>query len=393
MANDLLAMAKSMEPQLITDRRYFHENPELSFCEHKTMEYICNRLRSLGITFQDGIAGTGVLAEVKGAKEGKCLLIRADMDALPITEKNEVSYGSKNDGVMHACGHDVHTAILLSTCELLFQLRHNFSGTVKFAFQPGEETTGGAKPMIDAGILENPKVDACIALHVDPDLPTGSIRIKPGPAYASPDDFYITVKGKGGHAAEPHHAIDPIVIAAEIITQLQGIVERNNDAFPSAVVTVGSVHAGEATNVIPDIAELTGTARSLDNKTRAMLEEKIEAVVKTVCDVHGAEYKYYFDKLFPPLENNEMVSDLIAKSASRCIGEDNCIVGGLPTMAGEDFSYFSQAVPSALFKLGCRNEEKGITAPIHNSYFNIDEASMAYGVAIFSDFALHFLEG
>ena len=381
-----------MEPQLIADRRYFHENPELSFCEYKTMDYICKRLDSLGISYQSGIAGTGILAEVKGCKDGKCLLIRADMDALPITEKTNVSYASKNDGVMHACGHDVHTAILLSTCELLYQLRDEFCGTIKFAFQPGEETTGGAKPMIDAGILENPKVDACIALHVDSDLLTGTIRIKPGPAYASPDDFYITIKGKGGHGAEPHNAIDPIIIAAEIITQLQCIVSRNTNPFSSAVVTVGSVHAGDATNVIPDIAELSGTARSLDTKTREMLEKNIEAIVKSVCDAHKAEYKYHFDKLFPPLENDLDISNLIAKSANRCIGEENCLVGGLPTMAGEDFAYFSQAVPSALFKLGCRNEEEGITAPIHNSLFNVDEACMAYGVAIFSDFALHFLK-
>ena len=392
MSHEILSMAKAMEPQLIQDRRYLHQNPELSFEEKNTMRYICQRLDKLGISYQSGIAGTGVLAEIRGKGEGKCLLIRADMDALPLLEKSDAPYCSKKPGVMHACGHDVHTAVLLSACELINKLRDRFSGTVKLAFQPGEETTGGAKPMIDAGILDNPKVDACIALHVDTDLPSGRIRIKSGSAYASPDDFYITVKGKGGHGAEPQNAIDPILIAAQIITQLQSIVSRNIDPFASAVVTVGSVHAGDATNVIPDTAKLAGTARSLDNATRALLEQKIETVVQTVCASFGAEYEYEFQKLFPPLINHEIISELIAESAVRCLGEENCIKGGLPTMAGEDFAYFSQDVPSALFKLGCRNETKRITATIHNSLFDVDEEAMKYGLAIFVDFALHFLK-
>lgn len=392
MSHEILSMAKAMEPQLIQDRRYLHQNPELSFEEKNTMRYICKRLDKLGISYQSGIAVTGVLAEVRGKDQGKCLLIRADMDALPLEEKSETSYCSTKPGVMHACGHDVHMAILLSACELINKLRDRFSGTVKFVFQPGEETTGGAKPMIDAGILENPKVDTCIALHVDTDLPSGSIRIKSGSAYASPDDFYITVKGKGGHGAEPQNAIDPILIAAQIVTQLQSIVSRNIDPFASAVITIGSIHAGNATNVIPDTAKLAGTARSLDNATRTFLEKKIETIVQTVCASFGAEYEYEFQKLFPPLINNECISELIAESAVRCLGEENCIKGGLPTMAGEDFAYFSQEVPSALFKLGCRNEAKGITAPIHNSLFDVDEEAMKYGLAIFADFALHFLK-
>ena len=392
MSHEILSMAKAMEPQLIQDRRYLHQNPELSFEEKNTMRYICQRLDKLGITYQSGIAGTGVLAEIRGKGEGKCLLIRADMDALPLLEKSDAPYCSTKPGVMHACGHDVHTAVLLSTCEFINKLRDRFFGTVKFAFQPGEETTGGAKPMIDAGVLENPKVDACIALHVDTDLLSGSIRIKSGPAYASPDDFYITVKGKGGHGAEPQNAIDPILIASQIVTQLQSIVSRNIDPFASAVITIGSIHAGDATNVIPDTAKLAGTARSLDNATRTFLEKKIETVVQTVCASFGAEYEYEFQKLFPPLINNECISELIAESAVRCLGEENCIKGGMPTMAGEDFAYFSQEVPSALFKLGCRNEAKGITAPIHNSLFDVDEEAMRYGLAIFADFALHFLK-
>ncbi len=390
--NELVSdMMKKISSQLISDRRYLHQNPELSFQEFNTMEYICERLDSLGISYHKEIAGTGVLAEIHGTKPGKCLLIRADMDALALDEKNEVAYASKNEGVMHACGHDAHTAILLNTCQVLHSLKDRWCGTIKFAFQPGEETTGGACPMIEEGVLENPKVDACIALHMDTDLNTGTMRVKSGPMYASPDDFTITIKGKGGHGAEPHNAIDPIVIAAQIITQLQTIVSRSTDPFEEAVVTVGSIHGGHATNIIPDTVELSGTARAFTNEMRQMLSDKIHEIVKNTCVAYGADYDYNFIKLFPPLTNDEKISKLIYDVAVNCLGEKNCVWGGRATMAGEDFAYFSQNVPSALFKLGCRNEEKNIVAPLHNPHFDIDERAMEYGVKIFTDFALDFL--
>ncbi|MBO5364500.1 MAG: amidohydrolase [Clostridia bacterium] len=392
MNNDISVIINKIRPQLIADRRTIHQNPELSFQEFRTMEYICNRLDELGISYRKEIAGTGVLAEVHGKMPGKCLLIRADMDALALDEKNETPYSSQNQGVMHACGHDAHTAILLNTCEVLSSLKERWCGTIKFAFQPGEETTGGAEPMIREGILENPKVDACIALHMDTDLNTGTIRVKEGAMYASPDDFAITIKGKGGHGAEPQNAIDPIVIAAHIITQLQTVVGRNVDPFEEAVVTIGSIHAGHATNIIPDTAELQGTARAFTNEMRNMLSERIQSIVKNTCLAHGADYDYRFVKLFPPLSNNAEIAKGIYESAIRCLGEENCIWGGRPTMAGEDFAYFSQEVPSGIFKLGCRNESRNITAPLHNPYFDIDEASLEHGVAIFTDFALHYLE-
>ena len=382
----MLFYAEKMEEQCINDRRYFHQNPELSFQETNTMEYITKRLATLGISYQSGIAGTGVLAEVQGHSEGKCLLIRADMDALPIDEKREVPYCSQKNGIMHACGHDAHTAILLSACELMNRLKTEFSGTIKFAFQPGEETSGGAQPMIAAGILENPSVDACIALHVDTDIPTGSIRVKEDALYASPDDFYITIKGKGGHGAEPENTIEPIVIASEVVPKLHAL--RGD----KAVVSVCSIHAGDATNVIPETITLSGTARSLDNETRTYLEKTIESIAKDVSEKYNASYTYQFEKLYPPLINHPEISKLLKESAIRCLGEKGCIWGGKPTMAGEDFAYFSQAVPSALFKLGCRNEAKGIIAPIHNPEFDIDESALKYGIAIFADFALRFLQ-
>ena len=386
-----LEFAKKVENQLISDRRYLHQNPELSFEEFNTMNYICQRLDDMGISYQIGDGTTGIVAQIDSGTPGKCLLIRADIDALPLDEVRETAYKSQNPGVMHACGHDAHTAILLNTAQVLKELKDNWCGVIKFAFQQGEETTGGADPMIQDGVLENPKVDACIALHMDTDLNTGTIRVKEGPMYASPDDFAITIHGKGGHGAEPHLAIDPIVIAAHIITELQTVVSRTINPFEEAVITVGAIHAGNAPNVIPDEAKILGTARSLTNEMRIHLSEKIQSIVKHICSIYGAEFTYEFIKLFPPLQNDKTIANAILESATRCLGKENCIFGGLPTMAGEDFAYFTQEVPGAIFKLGCRNEKKGITAPLHNSDFDIDEDAMPYGVAIFTDFALHFL--
>lgn len=391
MDKAIYSIIEKLENQIISDRRYIHQNPEVSFEEYNTMEYICKRLDSLGIKYEKNIAGTGVLAQIDSGKEGKCLLIRADIDALPVTEKNELEFKSVNDGVMHACGHDAHTAILLNTCEVLNQLKYSWCGTLKFAFQPAEETTGGAKPMIEYGILDNPKVDACIALHVDSDLTVGTIRVKEGPLYASPDNFEITINGRGAHGAEPHLAIDPIVISAQIINQLQTIVSRGIDPFGQAVVTVGSIHSGDTYNVIPDSAKLLGTARSYDAETRDMLENKIGEIAKNICASYGAECIYNFIRLYPPLINDSEIADKLYECAKDFLGDENCIKGGNPSMAGEDFAYFSQLVPSALFKLGCRNDDKGINAPLHNPYFNIDEDCLKYGVGVFVDFALNFL--
>ena len=391
MNNELYSLIEKIEKQIINDRRYVHKNPELSFKEYNTMEYICNRLDLIGVPYEKEVAGTGVVAQLDGGKTGKCLLIRADIDALPVQEKNDIDYISVNDGVMHACGHDAHIAILLNTCDVLNQLKDMWKGTIKFVFQPGEETTGGAKPMIEYGVLKNPDVDACVALHVDPELNVGEIRVKEGPVYASPDNFEITINGRGGHGAEPHLTIDPIIISAQIINQLQTIVSRCTDPFSEAVVTVGSVHSGDTYNVIPDSAYLLGTARSFNNEIRDNLEKRIGEIAENICASYGAECIYNFIRLYPPLINNSEIAKNLFNSAIRCLGKENCIWGGTPSMAGEDFAYFSQKVPSAMFKLGCRNNDMGINAPLHNPTFNIDEGCLKHGVAIFADFALNFL--
>lgn len=395
MNNNLLwEKILKIEEKLIATRRYLHSNPELSFEEYNTMNYISERLSDLGIEYKNGIAKTGTMAIIRGEKISqtpKTLLIRADMDALPIYENSTKEYASKNDGVMHACGHDAHTAILLALCEVLNEAKDSFSGCVKMVFQPAEEGAGGAEPMINEGILENPTVDVCLALHMDTDIETGKIRIKPSSLYASPDDFTIIVKGKGGHGAEPHNCIDPINISAHIISALMTIVSREIDPSEQAVVTIGSIHAGSAHNIIPDTAEIKGTARSMNKNVREFLKNRIGRISTSICESFGAECDYSFIKAYPPLVNDKNLSKKLYDLSCDILGEDNCIYGGPTTMAGEDFAYFAERLPSVLFKLGCRNEEKSCVYPLHHSSFDIDEASLKYGLAVFAKFALDFL--
>lgn len=391
MNAEIKARVLAEEKTLIMHRRHIHMNPELSFSEKETMNYICEFLEQHDIPYKSGIAKYGVVAKIDGKRPGKCVALRADMDALPIREENSHNYISKNSGVMHACGHDAHTAILLTVCKILHDMKDSFDGTVKCIFQPGEETTGGAQPMIDCGVLENPAVDVCAALHVDPELESGTVMVKPGAIYASPDDFEIEITGRGGHGAEPHLCVDPILTAAEIIVKLQSIVSRNISPFEQAVVSVGSVHGGDASNVIPNLVKITGTARAMNENVRNLLAERIEDITKSVCDAAHAEYKYEFKKLYPPLINDENTAKDIYLSAVECLGEKSCIYGGKSTMAGEDFAYFAEKVPSALFKLGCANRAKGIEYPIHSPKFDIDESCLTAGAMVFLDFVLRCL--
>ncbi len=383
-----------LESEFINHRRYLHQNPELSYKEFNTSLYIKNKLNELGIEYKDGYGITGILAEIKGEKtsdDEKVLLVRADMDALPITEKSDKTYSSQNEGVMHACGHDAHTAILLGLCEVLSKLKSQFSGTVKFVFQPAEELDGGADSFIHGGALDNPKVDACVALHVDSDIETGKIRAKSGALYSSPDDFYIKIIGRGGHGAERFNCIDPIEISAKVIDSVINIPVKDLDPSERAVVSIGTINAGTATNIIPDFADISGTARSLSNEVRSFLKRRIGEVTKSVCDMYGATFEYEFKELCPPLINDPDLSEAVVKSAKYVLGEENVITGGEPTMAGEDFACFAQMRPSVMIKLGCRNEKKGIVEPIHNPMFDIDEDCLSVGVKVFANFAIDFL--
>lgn len=389
---DILQEMTDFEDKLIKRRRYLHQNPELSGQETGTMRYICAELDKMQISYHAGIAGTGVVAELGAEKHGgRVLAIRADMDALPIHEESGVPYSSCHANIMHACGHDAHTAVLLTVCEYLKKNQEKLNGKVKFLFQPLEETTGGAEPMIAEGVLKNPDVDACIALHVDPELECGKARVKPGTAYGSPDDFEIIIHGKSGHGAQPELCIDPILTAAHVICTLQSIVSRRIDPLESAVVTIGSVHGGTCSNAVPESVTLVGTARAATNEIRCLLEKEIGKIVKGVCEATGAKYEYRFIRLFPPLINDEGIARRLHNSSARILGEKNAVWGGKATMAGEDFAYFTQAVSGAIFKLGCRNRKEGITAPLHNKRFQIDEKCLKYGAAILADFAIDFL--
>ncbi|MDY4213255.1 MAG: M20 family metallopeptidase [Eubacteriales bacterium] len=385
-----------IEAELIENRRYIHMHPELSFREYNTSSFIQKKLDEMGIKYVSGIAENGICAYIYGNKNiefesMKSILIRADMDALPIDEVSDKPYKSQNKNVMHACGHDAHVAVLLGVCKVLNNFKDKFGGVVKAVFQPGEETSGGALPMIEEGVLENPHTDVCVALHCDSDLDCGTIRVKPGSLYASPDDFRITVKGKGGHGAEPHNCIDPIMISASIIQALNNLISRETDPFDNAVISVGSIHGGSATNIIPDSVEIQGTARSLTNEVRGFLKKRIGETAEGICKTFGAECEYEYTELFPPLINDEKLAEDVYDSACRSIGKDKCVWGGAPTMAGEDFSYFSQNRPSVLFKLGCRNKSLGIVSPIHHSSFDIDENCLKTGVKVFVGFVLDYL--
>lgn len=385
-----------IEAELKENRRYIHMHPELSFREYNTSSFIQKKLDEMGIKYVSGIAENGICAYIYGNKNiesesMKSILIRADMDALPIDEVSDKPYKSQNKNVMHACGHDAHVAVLLGVCKVLNNFKDKFGGVVKAVFQPGEETSGGALPMIEEGVLENPHTDVCVALHCDSDLDCGTIRVKPGSLYASPDDFRITVKGKGGHGAEPHNCIDPIMISASIIQALNNLISRETDPFDNAVISVGSIHGGSATNIIPDSVEIQGTARSLTNEVRGFLKKRIGETAEGICKTFGAECEYEYTELFPPLINDEKLAEDVYNSACRSLGKDKCVWGGAPTMAGEDFSYFSQNRPSVLFKLGCRNKSLGIVSPIHHSSFDIDENCLKTGVKVFVGFVLDYL--
>lgn len=385
-----------IEAELKENRRYIHMHPELSFREYNTSSFIQKKLDEMGIKYVSGIAENGICAYIYGnknieSKSMKSILIRADMDALPIDEVSDKPYKSQNKNVMHACGHDAHVAVLLGVCKVLNNFKDKFGGVVKAVFQPGEETSGGALPMIEEGVLENPHTDVCVALHCDSDLDCGTIRVKPGSLYASPDDFRITVKGKGGHGAEPHNCIDPIMISASIIQALNNLISRETDPFDNAVISVGSIHGGSATNIIPDSVEIQGTARSLTNEIRGFLKKRIGETAEGICKTFGAECEYEYTELFPPLINDEKLAEDVYDSACRSIGKDKCVWGGAPTMAGEDFSYFSQNRPSVLFKLGCRNKSLGIVSLIHHSSFDIDENCLKTGVKVFVGFVLDYL--
>jgi len=381
-------------PGLVADRRYLHEHPELGFQEHNTAKFVAERLQALGVEdIRTGVNQTGVTGLVRGTAAGpnRCVLVRADMDALPILEENDVEYRSQTDGVMHACGHDAHTAILLGLARTLMARRDEFAGTVKLLFQPSEELfPGGAKGMIEEGVLEDPHVDAAFALHMAQHQPLGVITISPGPIMAAPDAFRAVIHGKGGHAAAPHQAVDPIVIGAHIVNALQTVVSRTIDPVGSCVVTVANFNAGEAFNVIPDVATIGGTVRTLTPEIRDRAEERVRTIVEGVTASLGGTVEFEYTRGYPATVNDPAAAALVAAAATKVVGADK-VVSPPPSMGGEDFAYFLLERPGAMFQVGSKNEERGLVWGHHHPRFDIDEDSLAIGLETMAVTVLDYL--
>jgi amidohydrolase len=375
-----------LQPSLVQWRRDFHRFPELGFQERRTSTVIAEKLTAWGISHQTEIAQTGIVATIVGKKQGcnKVLAIRADMDALPIQEENIVSYRSQIDGLMHACGHDGHTAIALGTAKYLWDHRADFSGTVKIIFQPAEEGPGGAKPMIAAGVLENPQVDAMIGLHLWNNLPLGTVGVRSGALMAATEYFHCKIIGRGGHGALPHQTIDSILVGAQVVNTIHSIVSRNVSPLESAVISIGEFHAGSATNIIPDSAKISGTVRFFNPEVGAKLLSRLEEAIAGVCSAHGAKYELDYTKLYPPVINHPAIADLVRSVAENVIETPTGIVPECQTMGGEDMAFFLEAVPGCYFFLGSANSDKGLAYPHHHPRFNFDEKALGAGVEIFA---------
>ncbi len=374
---------RALQPQLVEWRRGIHQRPELGFREHLTSEFIAHQLQTWQITHQTGVAGTGVVATIVGDRPGPVLAIRADMDALPIQEENQVPYRSQHDGIMHACGHDGHTAIALGTAYYLSQHRDSFAGTVKLIFQPAEEGPGGAKPMIEAGALQNPDVEAIIGLHLWNYLPLGTVGVRSGPLMAAVELFECKVFGKGGHGAIPQKTIDSIVVSAQIVNALQTIVARNVNPLDAAVVTVGQLQAGTAKNIIADTARMTGTVRYFNPELSPFIGQRLEQIIAGVCQSHGARYELDYQHLYPPVVNDPTMAELVRSVAEQVIETPVGLVPECQTMGGEDMAFFLQQVPGCYFFLGSANPDRELNYSHHHPRFDFDETALGMGVEIF----------
>lgn len=387
MNNELKSKIESLSEEIyekvVEYRKHLHQYPELSYNERETMNYISAQLNALGIDHQTGIADTGIIALIEGnhhEKGAECIGLRADIDALPITEENDVPYKSKNEGVMHACGHDVHTSVLLGTAEILNTVKNELPHPIKLIFQPGEEKNpGGASLMIKAGCLENPKVKEMYALHVFPDMPVGNIGTKEGLYMASCDEVYIDIYGMSGHGATPHETIDSILVGAEIITSLQQIVSRKCDPKIPCVLNFGHFEGLGATNVVPSHVHIKGTFRTMNEEWRAKALDQIVKQAELIAQAHGAEAKVEISKGYPFLENDPELTRKFVEKAKDWLGTEH--VHELPIrLTAEDFSFYAQEIPTCFFRIGVRNEERGIIHGVHNSRFDIDHEALKVGM-------------
>jgi len=365
-------------------RRDIHRHPEPGFAEHRTAALVEEELDALGIAHRR-VATTGVIGVIRGAHPGKVAALRADMDCLPLDERSGEPFSSENPGFMHACGHDAHTAMLLGAARVLQAGRDRLAGTTVLLFQPAEETSGGALPMIEAGALDDPKVDAAVMLHVDVRIPTGHVSIVGGPVNAAADEFHITITGQGGHGASPHTAHDPIPAAAAAILALQNIAARETDPLKSVVVTIGTIKGGYRNNIIADKVEMTGTFRSQERTVRDGLEARARRILEGVAGAYGVHAELEVIYGYPPVVNDPALATAFA-AHMKATGDVE-VVSAPPTMGAEDFAYFAERVPGVMVRLGIRNEPKGVVHSAHSAEFRIDEDAMAYGVTTLVNFA------
>lgn len=380
----------TLKEEIIRIRRRIHENPELSFREFETAETIKETLKGWGIPYRE-IGETGVYVDIVGAPSGRAIGLRADIDALPIREEADVPYRSKRDGVMHACGHDGHTAMLLGATKLLHESRHSLSGTVRCIFQPGEELDGAAEALIEKGILDDPDIEAVIGMHLWPYLPFGSVGVKSGGMTASCDDFKITVKGKGGHCARPHLALDAINVATKIVQELQTATAKNISPTQPALIHIGTINGGDANNVIAGTVVMEGTARALSPSVRTQLSKEILSVCDRMKMQRGAEIDVEFVHGAPAINNDPSMTDLFREVAGALLGRDAVHELEEPSMGADDFGYFSEKVPSLYFRLGIKKEGEA-AYDLHHTKFSFDDDVLAYGTDLYANLASELLK-
>jgi amidohydrolase len=380
LSEKIKTLASEYAEDTVSYRRHLHTHPELSFEEYNTARFVAEKLKSFGLEVTEGVANTGVVALAKGTNPGrKTIALRADMDALPIVEQNEVPYKSQNPGVMHACGHDVHTSSLLGTARILSQVRDSFEGTVKFIFQPGEEKLpGGASLMIKDGVLQNPAPANILGQHVTTAIPVGKVGFRPGMYMASADEIYVTVKGKGGHAAMPDKCVDPILVASHILVALQQIVSRNCDPRTPCVLSFGKIVGLGATNIIPEEVKIEGTFRTLNENWRKEAKVKMKKMAEAIADGMGAVCEFTIMDGYPYLQNEPELTARMKKASQQFLGEENVLDLDI-WMAAEDFAYYTQEVDACFYRLGVRNEARGIVSGVHTPTFDVDEASLELG--------------
>jgi len=388
LKEEIKQIAATIHSKVIKNRRYLHAHPELSFNEYGTSAFIKAKLDEMQIAWKE-MAGTGIVGIIEGKKTSdKVVALRADIDALPITEANDIDYASKNDGVMHACGHDVHTSSLLGVAQILQSIKSKFGGTIKLIFQPGEEQLpGGASIMIKEGVLENPKPHAVIGLHVLPSLECGKIAMRKGKQMASMDEINITVRGKGGHGAQPHQNIDPVVISAHIIIALQQIVSRIANPTTPTVLSFGKIIANGAVNIIPDEVYIEGTFRTLDETWRNDAHKRMKKMAEDIAESMGGSCEFIIKRGYPFLVNNDALTESVQNFSQEYLGKENVIEADI-WLAAEDFSYYSQNADSCFYLLGVGNKNKKITSALHTATFNVDENVLSISTGLMAYIAI-----